>query len=81
MKGQISAEMLVLIVVVLALVAIVSIQLLSSGKETSKTIDSQTQRLTNLSISATKSAAGERCINNEDCIDGLTCNSNYRCEN
>jgi hypothetical protein len=43
--------------------------------------DSQTQRLNNLSISATKSAAGERCITSEDCIEGLSCNSNYRCEN
>ncbi|MEM2909045.1 MAG: class III signal peptide-containing protein [Candidatus Bilamarchaeaceae archaeon] len=45
MKGQLSAEMLILITVVLAIVAIAATQLMSTAKETATNINSTTQTL------------------------------------
>ncbi|MBU1166067.1 hypothetical protein KKF81_03895, partial [Candidatus Micrarchaeota archaeon] len=46
MRGQLSAEMLILIVVVMAVVGIAAVQLVGSAKETSKQISDKTQELT-----------------------------------
>jgi uncharacterized protein (UPF0333 family) len=78
MKGQLSAEMLILIVVVLAVVAIAANQLMGSAKETSKNIQNQTDRLNIMTAESVKSAEGEYCIYDDDCREGLSC-QNYRC--
>ena len=79
MKGQLSAEMLVLIVVVLAIVAIASMQLVGTAKETSTNIGKQTEKLNEISQQAIKSEDGGFCFSEEDCKDGLTCTEN-RCQ-
>ena len=45
MRGQLSAEMMILIVVVLAIVAIAATQLIGSAKDAGEQIDTQSQWL------------------------------------
>ena len=78
MRGQLSAEMLVLIVVVMAIVGIAATQLVGTAKETSGNIDKQTEKLGEMTARAVKSKEGGYCVEDEDCIDGLSCES-YRC--
>lgn len=78
MRGQLSAEMLILIVVVLAVVAIAATQLMGSAKETSKNIQNQSDRINLMTAEAIKSAEGEYCMYDEDCREGLSC-QDYRC--
>jgi hypothetical protein len=78
MKGQLSAEMLVLVVVVFSIVAIAAIQLVGTAKQTGANIQNQTERLGNMTSEAIKSSEGGYCIDDSDCRDGLPCR-NYIC--
>ena len=78
MKGQLSAEMLILIVVVLAIVGIAAVQLMSTAKETGQNMQNQTERLNTMTAEAMKSRDGEACVSDDDCVEGLACQS-YRC--
>lgn len=78
MKGQLSAEMLVLIVVVLAVIAIASTQMIGTAKETSGNIGEHTERLDRMTSEAVKSPEGGFCVEDEDCERGLGCDE-YRC--
>lgn len=81
MKGQLSAEMLILIAVILAIVAIAAIQLMGTAKETSGNIENQTQRLNQMTSEAVKSPAGGYCFSDDDCQSGLRCDTAaYKCE-
>jgi len=75
MKGQLSAEMLLLIVVILAIVAIVATQLIGSAKSTSKTIHNQTNTIVQKANNAILGQNGDVCVNDADCASGLTCQS------
>jgi Sec-independent protein translocase protein TatA len=79
MKGQLSAEMLILIVVVLAVVALAATQLMGTAKETGKSIQEQTSRVRNITSEALKGQEGDRCIEDGDCMAGLSCDESYRC--
>ena len=60
-KGQLSAEMIILVVVILAIVAIVASSLISSAKQTSTAVGATTEKITgNLN---------RTCITDNDCID------------
>lgn len=78
MKGQLSAEMLIMIVVILAIVGIAATQLMGTAKETSASIEKRTAALDEMTAEAFKSKAGESCIEDEDCGAGMTCVA-YRC--
>lgn len=78
MKGQLSAEMLILIVVVLAIVGIAAVQMMSTAKETGQNLQNQTERLNAMTAESIKSREGEACVTDDDCMEGLTCES-YRC--
>ena len=78
MKGQLSAEMLIIIVVILAIVGIASVQLIGSARETSQNINLQTERLNELTKESIKSPEGGFCIDDEDCESSLRCEG-YRC--
>ncbi|MBI5223564.1 hypothetical protein HY990_04020 [Candidatus Micrarchaeota archaeon] len=73
MKGQLSAEMMILIVVIISLIAIVAIQLLSSAKESSSNFQSQSDRLSNITSNAVRSDLDGPCLENDDCKIGLMC--------
>ncbi len=75
MKGQLSAEMLLLIVVILAIVAIAATQLISSAKKTSKSIQNGTTSIIQKASNSIKGQAGDVCVNDADCGSGLTCQS------
>ena len=77
MKGQLSAEMLILIVVIMAVVGIAGVQLMSSAKETSNNIKNETNRINSMTADALKSQAGEACMKNDDCMSN-SC-SEYTC--
>lgn len=75
MKGQLSAEMLLLIVVILAIVAIAATQLIGSAKHTSKTINDQTNKIIQKANNSMLGQVNDVCVNNEDCRSRLTCQS------
>ncbi len=79
MKGQLSAEMLILIVVVMAVVAIVAGQMMGTAKDMSGNISDQTARIGLMASESMKSDEGGFCIEPEDCMDGLKC-LEHRCE-
>jgi len=68
MKGQLSAEMIILVVVILAIVAIVASSLISSAKQTSSAVNETTSRII--------SSLNKTCIMDSDCKDF---GSDYRC--
>lgn len=70
MKGQMSAEMLILIVVVLALVAIVATQLLNTAEKSSQKIESQSQAIMEKTDAAVKVKSGGFCVKDEECLGG-----------
>jgi len=78
MKGQLSAEMLILITVVLAIVAIAATQLMKSAKGAGEQIENQSQELYERTSTAMKAGSGEFCMNDEDCQSGR-CDKN-KCE-
>ena len=79
MRGQLSAEMLIMLVVILAIVAIAATQLIGSAKETSENIGSQTEKLNEMTKDSIKSEEGDFCIIDDDCRGGLNCENN-RCQ-
>ncbi len=79
MKGQLSAEMLIMIVVILAIVGVASVQMIGTAKDTGESIRNQTERINRITSDALKSQAGEPCISSDDCLEGLDCDEDYRC--
>lgn len=77
-KGQLSAEMLVLVVVIFAIVAIAATQMVSTAKQTGGNIQNQTERLNLITAEAIKSEPGGPCISDDDCQEGYACEEN-RC--
>lgn len=77
MRGQLSAEMLILIVVVLAVLAIVASQLLRTAEEGSERIEEESQDIFEQASEQSKAMEGDYCNEDEDCESGL-CSSN-RC--
>jgi uncharacterized protein (UPF0333 family) len=68
MKGQLSAEMLILIVVIIAVVGIAALQLMNTVKSASKQIDEESNQIFDMAKNTDKNKAGEFCVVNGDCI-------------
>jgi len=79
MRGQLSAEMLILITVVLAIVAIAASQLLTTAKDTGEQISEQSSTLADRTGAAMKAGPGEFCVTAEDCREGLDCGTDSKC--
>ena len=77
MKGQLSAEMLLLIVVLLAVVAIVATHVMSSAKEAGSQITEQSEELYEKIDTGMCSEDGEPCVTDDDCCSGGC--TDYRC--
>jgi uncharacterized protein (UPF0333 family) len=76
MRAQLSAEMLILIVVVLAVIALVASQLFSTVKKGSETVGNQTTVIFWKAQEEMKSKEGEACKDDSDCKSGLRCFEN-----
>ncbi|NYZ77693.1 class III signal peptide-containing protein [Candidatus Micrarchaeota archaeon] len=79
MKGQLSAEMLILITVVLAIVAIAATQLMKSAQGAGEQVEQQSNLLYERTSGAMKGADGEFCISNTDCQSDNCDTSNNEC--
>jgi len=67
-RGQLSAEMLILIVVVLAVVAIVAAQLIQTAQTGGEEIEEETGEIFEKMETATKGKAGDLCLEDSDCL-------------
>ena len=72
MKGQLSAEMLILIAVIIAVVAIAATRLISTAQDSSEEIDIQSKEMLDMSDNAVKGKAGDFCTKDTHCVG--TCN-------
>lgn len=70
MKGQLSAEMLILIAVVLAIVALVAHQLMTTAQDASDEIGDQSDAILGSADEFSKAKEGEFCAKDEDCLSG-----------
>jgi uncharacterized protein (UPF0333 family) len=68
MKGQLSAEMLILIAVVVAVVAIAATRLISTAKASSEQVGNQSQEIGSMAEKSMKAKAGEFCVKDEGCL-------------
>ena len=64
MKGQISVEMLILLVVIIGVVIVAASQLLNTAHKAGEDISDKTDDILNYCIKDTECKAGETCINN-----------------
>ncbi len=81
MKGQLSAEMLILIAVVLAVVAIAASQMIGTAKSTSSNINNQTDHINQMATESVKSQKGGYCFSDDDCENQLSCDpSQHTCQ-
>ncbi len=78
MKGQLSAEMLILVVVIMAVIMIAATQLIGTAKDTGKSITEKTAKINDITDQAIKAKTGETCITSDDCESGSSC-ENYVC--
>lgn len=79
MKGQLSAEMLILIVVILAIVALVASNLTKTTEKTASSLGNQTDIITQRSEDAVKAKSGEFCTKPEQCLSNDCDTTNWKC--
>ena len=79
MKGQLSAEMLILIVVLLAVVALVASQLTKTTEKTGKSLEAQSNIIVERSEAAVKSKEGEFCSEDNQCLSGSCNTEDFKC--
>jgi len=77
MKGQVSAEMLILLAVVIAIVAIAAVYLMDLGKSAGEQVQEQGSDVLSDVNELSKGDAGDPCVDGEDCKSG-SCSDN-RC--
>lgn len=78
-KGQLSAEMLILIVVVIAIIALVASQLTKTSEKASNAIDEQSDVMLSRSEAAVKAKPGEFCTEDMHCLSESCDTNNYKC--
>ncbi len=78
MRGQLSLEMLVVIVVVLGLVLLLASVVMKNAEKASDKIEQKANSVIGASDSSSKAADGEDCANSADCLSG-TCSSYKKC--
>lgn len=81
-KGQLSAEMLILLAVILALVLLVASQLLKTANTASEKVEKSSQSVfdkSDAAIEAAKGNSGDYCATNDDCKSGFCSTTDGRC--
>ena len=79
MRGQLSAEMLILIVVILAIVALVASQLTKTTEKTGAALENQSNTIVERSEEAVKARSGEFCTKDEQCLSANCDTVNFKC--
>ncbi|MGV8176378.1 MAG: class III signal peptide-containing protein [Candidatus Bilamarchaeaceae archaeon] len=67
MKGQISAEMLILLVVVLAIVALAAMTMMGSAKKASEGVQGKTEEIVSGVDEVAKGDSGAACVKDANC--------------
>ena len=80
MRGQMSAEMLILIVVILAIVALVASQLTKTAEKTGASLENQSDIMNKRAQDAVKAKRGEFCSEDNQCLPGPCDKINYKCQ-
>jgi len=80
MKGQLSAEMLILIAVIIAVVAIAATRLISTAEKSSDSIDKQTNETLDMTTKAVKGKPGDFCTADTHCANNRCDEVNTKCE-
>lgn len=80
MKAQLSAEMLILIVVVLAIVALVASQLTKATEKTGRGLETQSDIIINRSEATVKARPGEFCSEDSQCLSNQCDTDNFKCQ-
>ncbi len=71
MKAQLSAEMLIILVVILGLAVLVASVMLKSGKQAADSIEQKTEQVIAASEDTmVKGESGDYCVNDADCESG-----------
>lgn len=78
MKGQVSAEMLILLAVVIAIVALAATYLMDLGKSAGESVQEQSTDVLSDVKELSKGDAGDPCVDGDDCKSG-SCGSDNRC--
>ena len=80
MKGQLSAEMLIVLVVILGVAVLVASVMLKSANKAAEKIGQKTDDVLNSAdASAMKGAAGEFCVSDSDCKSGKCDSYSKKC--
>lgn len=82
MRGQLSAEMLILLAVLLAIALLVASQLLKTANTASSKIDQNSQAVfdkSDAAIAASKGNSGDYCVLDSDCKSGICSSPEGRC--
>jgi len=79
MKAQLSAEMLILIVVIIAVIALAASQLFKTTEKTGETIEKQSNVVLERSEGAVKAKSGEFCTEDRHCLSNNCDEVNYQC--
>lgn len=80
MKGQLSAEMLILIAVIIAIVAIAATRLITTAEKSSESVGTQSEEMLDMSEKAVKGKKGDFCTENKHCADGNCDDENNVCQ-
>lgn len=78
MKGQLSLEMLIIIVVVLGLAVLLASTMMKSADRAAGNIESKAGTVFNASDNAGKGGAGAYCSSDGNCLSG-TCGLDNKC--
>ncbi len=70
MKGQLSAEMLILIAVIVAVVAIAATRLITTAKASSEQVGNQSDEISSMAENSLKAKPGEFCVRDSGCLSG-----------
>jgi uncharacterized protein (UPF0333 family) len=78
MRGQVSAEMLIMLAVVVAVVAIAAAYLVGLGKDAGEQVQEEGRDILDSVEEASKGDTGDACLDDDDCKSG-SCDSSNRC--
>lgn len=82
MRGQISAEMLVVLAVLIAIAVLVASQLLKTAGQATDKVEKSSEKVmekTDSIIQGACSKKDESCFSDSDCCEGLKCSEDGKC--